>query len=87
MLEHVECIGGVERAGHGAGEHVMDERLDRPMPIHPLFDIGDEQRIEVDGGDLADGLLNDARPESIGAADLQHPGAARQHLGDELVAR
>ena len=56
--------------GTGPVSMLMDERLDRPMLIHPLFDIGDEQRIEVDGGDLADGLLNDARPESIGAADL-----------------
>ena len=43
--------------------------------------------IEIDTGEVADILTHDAAEERIAAADLQHAGAALQHLGDELVAR
>ena len=43
VLEHIERVGGVELSGHRAFQHVVDEDLNRPMRIHALFDVLDEQ--------------------------------------------
>jgi len=70
VLEHIESVGGIKRACHRTGEHVVHEGLDRPVRVHPLLDVGDEDRIEIHSRDLGRRLLHDPRAERIGAANL-----------------
>src|SRR6202034_3805056 len=85
MLEHVEGIGGIERAGYRTSHHIVHERLDRPMRIHAFLDVGNEDRIEIDRRNLADRLLDDPRAEGVGATDFEGMLAAAEHPGDEFV--
>src|SRR6516164_8468919 len=87
MFQHVERISCIERPRDRARQHVMNECIERPIGIHTVLDVSDEERIEIGSRDLADGLLDDAGAERIGAADLQHVLTPSEHLGNELVAR
>ena len=66
------AVGPVKSALHGPGEHVVDAGLDRPAFIAAVLNVLDEERIEIDGRDVADLLPHDPRAEGVRAADLQH---------------
>ena len=53
----------------------------------PALGIFDENRVEIDGGQVADGLLDDPARKGVAAADFQHVLSPFEHPGDELVAR
>ena len=69
------------------GDDVVDLCLERPPLVTPGADVLDEQRVEIVDSDVRHLLQHDARAEGVAAADLADVAAARQHLGDEFVAR
>ena len=71
---------------HRALQHVVDEDLDRPMRVHAVFDVLNEERIEICCRDLADRLLHDACAECVGTSDFKHVLAPGEHSRDEFVA-
>lgn len=87
MLEHVESEDGVKVARNRSVQHIVDQDVEFPACHHPLLDILDEQRIEIDRGKFADFGLDDTGTKRVAASNFKHVLAAGQHLGDKLVAR
>jgi hypothetical protein len=64
----------------------VNECLDRPVRVHPLIYIGNENRIEINGGNFANRLLDDARAKRVSAADFEHTLSAIEHPRDKLIS-
>ena len=58
----------------------------REFLSNAFLDVGNEQRVEVDCGDVIDGLLDESSAECIGTSDLQHVTPAFQHFGNKLIS-
>ena len=87
VLDDVEAEQRFVLARQGRGDDVVDLGLERPALVAARADVLDEQRVEIVDGDVRHLLEHDARAEGVAAADLADIAAARQHLGDEFVAR
>ena len=55
--------------------------------FHAGFDVGDEQGVEIECGELLHLLPHNSRTECIRASDLEHVCTSSQQLGDEFIAR
>ncbi len=80
VFKNVERIGRIKIAGNRTFQHVMDTSFEWPIWIHSFYSIGDEQRIEIDSGDVPHGLLDDTCPAGIRASHFQDFGAPLKHL-------
>src|SRR5262245_35520114 len=87
MLEHIECVNSVELSGDRGFEQVVHEAGERPFSAHAPVDVLDEDRIEIDRGELSHLLPNDPGREGVGASDLEHAPAPAHHLGYKFVTR
>src|SRR6266436_212153 len=88
MLKHVKRVDCIKFASYRAAiKQIVNTNVKAPMGVHPLSCICDKKRIEVHGRNFFDSLLNNAGPERVGTADLQHVFSALKHPRNELVSR